>query len=431
MNIGTPKVQYTKNYTGSDITSVTAEVRIPATDGDVSGYVTLGSIDGWYLSEDDTKLTKEYKTNQTEIIEITMVGFNGTTFEGATTFQSIEIYDVTASAYVRVNVDYVRESDGSTDKLVYANVIASIKNAYVGTYAFSKNNAAWVVSEDGTSMSRDIEINGNFTEPCDIYPSGETDTEENRITETVSFRVDCVGLFISPPNITYEEKKFDDEVVGAEITITVPYTIGDIKENAILGNVGGWDLKNNNTQLVKTYYKNANDTIKIPVIEANGYSYSTLYFNVNIAVNEINYKRIVKGRCNVSSCLYDVYTKAEIENLKLQVEEKINRITDEKIVDKYAVAEAYLTTTAEYQSLNNTKLKYPSGFNKENTYVLNARFSDGTMYVTQHLTALTGNTYQETLGYSLRDEGIILSGRLPYYAVGTTIKLQFLLMRVE
>ena len=319
-------VSYIKKYTGNEVTSIIAEVRVPAIDGDVSGYAKLGSIEGWTLSDNDTKLSKEYTTNQTEIIEITILSFNGVIFDPVGTQQSIEIYDITSSEYVRVIVEYARESGETEDKLISANVIVKIKDKYMGSYSLSSNNVAWVVSEDGTFMSRDIEINGNFTEPCYIFPAGETDTSDNRLNENISFKLDNVGLTITLPEITYTEKKCDDDVIGVEASVVVPYAIDNNQGHSTLGNIKGWLLTDNNTKLVKTFLDNENEIITIPVLEANGYEYTTLTFTGEVKVNTINYKKVVKGRCEVSMCMYDVYTKAEIENLKLKLEQQIKEL---------------------------------------------------------------------------------------------------------
>lgn len=425
LEIGTTEIKYTKVYSGNEVTGVIAEVRVPATDNGVSGYVTLGSIEGWTLSEEDTKLTKEYATNQTEIITISLLSFNGITLEDVTTQEVIEIYDIDSSEHIRVTIEYVRENEGTSDKLTSANVVATIKDNYIGSYKFSSVNGEWTISDDKTIMTKTVSVNGTFVNTCAIYPAGEEDSEGTIISENISYSVDNVGLTITEVNVVREEIMSGADVVGVKITATVPYTIGEETGNATLGSVGGWSLSNQSTTLTKVFTANATETITIPVAEANGYSYTSLSFTQEIVVDSINYKKVVKGRCETTMCLYDVYTKAEMDNRLLGIG------VGGTNAGYIAVVETLLTTTAENHSINNITVAYPEGFTVHNTWILNARYSDGTLYVTQHLTVLSGPAYQNTLAYSLKDDGIVLRGRLPDYDVGTTIKVQLLLMKVE
>ena len=126
-------------------------------------------------------------------------------------------------------------------------------------------------------------------------------------------------------------------------------------------------------------------------------------------------------------CKFESYTKEEI-NIMLDKKAEATNVYEK---GNYAKTEVEISVESNYQSINNISLSYPEGFNKDNAYVLNARYFDGTMYVTQHLTPLSDSLYQDTLSYSLRDAGIVLTGRLPYFEVGTKVKIQLLLMKVE
>lgn len=364
LEIGTTEVIYTKVYTGNEVTGVVAEVRVPATDNGVSGYVTLGSIEGWTLSENDTKLTKEYATNQTEIITISLLSFNGTVFEGITTQEVIEIYDIDSSEHIRVTVEYARENDGTADKLVSANVVATIKDSYIGSYEFSSLNSEWTISEDKTIMTKTVSVNGVFVNSCAIYPAGEEDSETTIISENISYSVDNVGLTITGVNVVHEEIMSGTDVVGMKVVITALYKIGEETGNATLGNVDGWILSNQNTMLTKVFTANATETITISVLEANGYSYGTLSFTGEIVVNSINYKKVVKGRCETTMCLYDVYTKAEMDNRLLGVGSGGTNTN-------YAV----LTGTT-MESMNHN-IPYPEGFNKDNSIIVGSMMDIG------------------------------------------------------
>lgn len=326
MNIGTTEVKYIKIYTGNEVTEVKAEVRVPASDGDVSGYVKLGSIDGWTLSDNDTKLTKTYTYNQTDVITIPLIEFNGTTFDNATTMESIEIYDIDDSKYIRVNVEYTNEDDGTNNTLISANILISIKDNYVGSYKISANNTEWTVSEDGTFASKEVYLNETYMNTVGIYPAGEEETDENVIFENITYSVTCVGLSIKDIIAVQLEEKVNEEVVGVSVTISVPYALDNEIGYATLGNVDGWILSSNKKSLSKYFYANETSTITIPVIEANGYEYGPLNLSKQVVIDTINYKKIVKGRCETTRCLYDVYTKAEIENLKMKLKQEIEEI---------------------------------------------------------------------------------------------------------
>ena len=326
MNIGTTEVKYTKIYTGNEVTEVKVEVRGPATNDGVSGYVKLGSIDGWELSDNDTKLTKTYTFNQTDIITLQLVEFDGIVFDNATTMESIEIYDIDDSKYIRVTVEYTREDDGEANILTTADILISIKDNYVGSYVISKNNTEWTVSEDGTFARKEVTMNETYMNTVVIYPAGEDETDSNVIKENITYSVSCVGLIVIGATVVQEEQIIDGEVVGAKVNVTVPYSLDGATGYAILGNIDGWVLSFDKKKLSKNFYENETKAISIPVIEANGYVYGGFNLSENIVVDTINYKKVVKGRCETTRCLYDVYTKAEIENLKLKLEQEIEEL---------------------------------------------------------------------------------------------------------
>ena len=51
-----------------------------------------------------------------------------------------------------------------------------------------------------------------------------------------------------------------------------------------------------------------------------------LNIDATINVNQINYKKTVKGISSDSRCLYDTYTKEEIENFKLQLDVRLKEL---------------------------------------------------------------------------------------------------------
>lgn len=324
--IGDTEVKYTKIYSGNEVTQMKAEVRVPATDGDVSGYVKLGSISGWTLSDNDTKLTKTYTFNQSETITITFISFNGVEFIGATTMEAIQIYDIDGSKYIRTNVEYTRTSDGSTNVLTNATVQIRLKDSYIGSYKISTNNVEWVVSSDGTFAQKDVYLNDTYLNMIGIFPAGEIESDSNRIFENFTYSVSCVGLTIADAEVTQEEKKSDNEVIGTKLTVSVPYTLEGKKGYATIGNVDGWVLSGDKKKLTKNFLDNTTEKISIPINEANGYVYGNFFLDENITVNTINYKKVVKGRCGTSRCLYDVYTKAEMENFKLKLEQQLEEL---------------------------------------------------------------------------------------------------------
>ena len=51
-----------------------------------------------------------------------------------------------------------------------------------------------------------------------------------------------------------------------------------------------------------------------------------LNIDATININQINYKKTVKGISPDSRCLYDTYTKEEIENFKLQLDVRLKEL---------------------------------------------------------------------------------------------------------
>lgn len=326
MNIGFPEVKYTKIYTGNEVTQIKAEVRVPATDTGVSGYVKLGSISGWTLSDNDTKLTKTYSQNQTETITLTYISFNGVTFDNVTNQEVIQIFDIDGSKYLRTNVEYTRITEGDSKVLLYATIIISIKNEYIGSHKISTNNVEWAISPDGTSAQKSVYVNDTYLNTVGIVPVGEVETESNRVFENITYSVSCIGLTVTKAEVNIDEKKVSDETIGATVKVKVPYTLDGTTRYATIGDVEGWVLSSDKTELSKNFNENHSEKISIPVIEANGYVYGNFFIEENIAIDTINYKKTVKGRCGTSRCLYDVYTKAEMDNFKMRLEQQLEEL---------------------------------------------------------------------------------------------------------
>lgn len=320
MQIGSTQVTYTNIYSGEDITGITAEVRVPATDGDVSGYVTLGAIDGWTLSESNTKLTKTYTTNKTEVITITLVSFNGTILDNATTMKSIEAYGINASEYVKTSVSY-----NLTEKVITsATVTVEIKEGK--NYLFD-DKTGWTVSSDRKKITFNVITNHNKVDSCVIYPSDQTHTAENEREETFSYAVKQIGLTVGTPIISYSEIG-QDKTIATKASILVPWTLESDSGYAVLNNnaLNGWNLEESNRKLTKTYYENEVENITIPVLSCNDYTYDSLAVDATVTINQINYKKTVKGISSDSRCLYDTYTKEEIENFKLQLDVRLKEL---------------------------------------------------------------------------------------------------------
>ena len=325
MQIGQAQVTYTNIYSGEDITGIKAEVRVPATDGDVTGYVTLGAINGWTLSENNTKLTKTYTTNGTEVITISLVSFNGTNFDNATTMKSIETYGINASEYVKASINYSL----TEETISSATVTLKIKEGK--NYLFD-DKAGWTVSSDRKRMSFNPTINYNNVDTCIIYPSDQTHTSENEREETFSYSIKQLGLTVGTPIISYEEIKGGD-TIATKVSILVPWTLGESSGYATLNSLNGWELEENNIKLTKIYYENKTESIEIPVYSCNDYVYAGMYegmenlnIDATININQINYKKTVKGISSDSRCLYDTYTKEEIENFKLQLDVRLKEL---------------------------------------------------------------------------------------------------------
>lgn len=363
VEIGITEVKYTKVYSGNEVKEVIADVRVPATNGNVSGYITLGEIEGWTLSGDKTTLTKSYTTNQTETIKIVFVEFDDIQFVDASTFELIQIYDISESEHLRSTVTYTLESDGDVDSVANANVTVYIKDAHLGSYVISKNNVGWTVSNDQTSATQTVTINDGHLNQLAIYPAGETESDENVIFEDITYLVENVGLTVAGIKADYENIYSNESIVGTKVTLTVPYTIGETTGNASIVKLDGdgWLLTKNNTILTKTFLENTTETVRVQIGQANGYEFETTRTS-EIVVDVIEYKKVVKGRCETTKCMYDVYTKAEVDNLKLKMESgqtgNLAILTGTMIL----TANTEENASDNFMMLTTEKIDYPQGF---------------------------------------------------------------------
>ena len=97
----------------------------------------------------------------------------------------------------------------------------------------------------------------------------------------------------------------EDSLEGVKASILVPWTLGEKSGWATLGTVvNGWNSFDDNTKVTKTFYENTTETVTIPVLSCDDYDYSEMYIDVNVNVDQINYKKVVKGISEDSRCLY-------------------------------------------------------------------------------------------------------------------------------
>ena len=423
MNIGLPEVIYSSIYDSNleDIVGVDVSVKVPATDGDVSGYVVLGNVEGWTLSENNTKLSKTYNSNGTETITIPYVSFNGTALEGASTMESIEVYGINASEYVSSSVEYTL-----TDKTI-TGAIVRLKIKDGKTYNFDVKEG-WILSEDKKTLTFNAVSNHNMVDTCVIYPSDQTHTAENEKTETYSYAINKIGLTIGTPVVSYSPIG-EDATIGVKASILVPWTLGEKSGWATLGTVvNGWNSFDDNTKVTKTFYENTTETVTIPVLSCDDYDYSEMYIDVNVNVDQINYKKVVKGISEDSRCLYYTYTKDEMDNRELRKKDK------EASSQDMVLASLTITTETDNQIINES-VNYPEGFNMNNTYIVNTKCKarDENYARTDYIVSKERGDqvlYTDCLSCTYQSNAMYLGGRLPYPA-GKTVDVYLLLVKAE
>ena len=128
-------------------------------------------------------------------------------------------------------------------------------------------------------------------------------------------------------------------------------------------------------------------------------------------------------------CKYESYTKDEIDT-KLG-----NKVDTTEVYTKgnFAILEKEIVTETENQSIGYDVVDYPEGFNKDNTYIISHKVIGGESYIVSYVTQFGADpiNYTSAITCYLNEDNMILSGRLPTFEIGTKVKIQFLLMKVE
>lgn len=213
-------------------------------------------------------------------------------------------------------------------------------------------------------------------------------------------------------NVSYKEKRTDGskKVNKVEVVLTAQSstgTNGTFQNNSSLI-ADGWALRNNNTELFKRYNQNITENISVNVyFSSTSASTETVTIDVTQIGDDIEE---TFGFCH-SKCGHPVYTKND-----------------------FAVVTTTITTETENQLINDLAIDYPDGFNKDNTFLLTSKIKgDGSYPLTQYITKYTGSQifYDETIGCNYQDSKIYLSGRLPYFEIGTKVTINLILMKID
>ena len=101
--------------------------------------------------------------------------------------------------------------------------------------------------------------------------------------------------------------------------------------------------------------------------------------------------------------------------------------------ENFATIEKEVVTETENHSLGYETVDYPKGFNRENTYVVAHKIITESQTIATYVSEFGSDPirYTSAITCYLNEDNILLSGRLPLMTVGTNVKVQVLLMKVE
>jgi hypothetical protein len=295
MEIGSTEVTYTNIYSGNEVEQVRVEVRVPVKLDEQSGYMTLEGIDGWELLNDGTMLAKTYTSNTSEAIKIVFVGFEYVMLDDVYTYQAINVFEITSALHLRCEVSYVCESTENSDYISKAIVKVFIKDGSLGSYVIGKDNVTWEVSDDQTYATQEAFTNGIFMNQFSVYPAGESETISNVINDLVTWKVENTGITVGDIEIGYENVHSGDSIVGTKVTLKAPYSTGTETGYASLHKLSGdgWKTLYNDTQLTKFFSENTTETVKVQIVEVNGYRFEESKRTVQVSTDVIDYKKTV------------------------------------------------------------------------------------------------------------------------------------------
>ena len=166
---------------------------------------------------------------------------------------------------------------------------------------------------------------------------------------------------------------------------------------------------------------------------------------------------MAKNLLSDSKCKYEAYDKNEIDAnfyKKTEVDAKIvddeslsditsqtysGRIIDEKLnscfklSDIKEVSTTVTTTTETHGLLGAYTIDYPTGYNKDNTYVLSTRLTYNTDYnETKYVTAYNNNaSFTDTVNVRNFSDNMKLFGRLPSLDIGTEVTISLIIAKFE
>ena len=218
-----------------------------------------------------------------------------------------------------------------------------------------------------------------------------------------------------PDPVTFTKKNIVENgiVTGVNVIINSPQEISYIKDATTQESlIDDWflsvvpDTGDTSQTAEKLYTTNCSEMIQVGYGSNMGGNMDVL----EIEIDEIGTTVETPFSFCGSKCKHPVYTK-----------------------DNFAVVEYDLTTTSESQSLSGIAINYPEGFNKNNTFLISHAIT--TTYRQTKFVTTYGSSpnfmFASTIEPRYYDASISLFGRLPSMTVGTKVKIQLLLMKVD
>ena len=230
-----------KSAPQATVTYTTGTIPVTAT---ITANETIQEVEGWQISSDRKKLTKEFSENATETVTIKDLANNSTNVTVEVDISAPPVEDLIAT------VTY------STTVATNGNVIATIT---ANKEVQELNN--WTRSENKKVLTR--EYTSNVTDTVTI-----TSTDGQTVTkEVVISNIDKTAPVVELSLVASEDNKSVTAIISSGEEIQA---------------VEGWTLSNDRKSISKIYTASANETVEVKDLAGNT---STATVNVTISGN--------------------------------------------------------------------------------------------------------------------------------------------------